>query len=290
MNTTVIASSLTVPRWEGGEGEKVATAIVGRSYTSRPMSLGLEAPLPVLGGSRAAIDGLRLADFSWQPDVPSLLESAIRSAETGRMNFGAVLLEGEAGAGRTHLARRLSHLAGLPHVLLDLGAPDGMQQLWQSRRGPDLVLPSAPVLAMAAARCANPVISVTGIEQLGADAQGHLARMIDPHEAVAWRDHAAGGTVDLSQVSWMIQSHVPGLLSPRLAALLRPVRLRWPSDDDLPLHAVEVAAEAAIDENASTLSGHLVERIIGETRCRNRERSTAALYQRTSAMIREALR
>jgi len=261
----------------------VAMAVVGTSHSSAAMAMGLEAPTQLRGGPKVAAR-LRCADFGWQPDVPALLAHAAKTAERGAVAFGAILLEGEPGAGRTHLARRLAHIAGVPHVTIDLPG-GGLEQLAQRRRGPDFVLPTAPVLAIAACRAANPIISLLGVDELREDAQELLVRMIDPATSSRWPDPAAGGTVDLSHVSWFIQSHLPDRIAPRLAHLLRPVRMFWPTDDAVALHAIEVLAEAAIDENVATPPTTVIEQIIGETQSRHAQRSTAALYRRACDLI-----
>lgn len=278
-----IARSL-VPAPRSGD----TMTVVGTSHSSAPMAMGLEAPMPLRGGSKVAAR-LRRADFSWQPDVPAILARAASSAERGSVGFGAILLEGEPGAGRTHLARRLAHLAGVPHVRIDLSG-GGLEQLVQRRRGPDLTLPTAPVLAIAACQIANPVISLLGVDELGEDEQELLVRMINPATSDRWQDQAAGGAVDLSHISWMVQSHLPGRIAPRLAHLLHPIRMFWPTDDAVVLHAVEVIAEAAVDENVVTPPVTAIEQIVGEARVRRAQRSTAALYRRACDLIRQEIR
>ncbi|MFL0586100.1 hypothetical protein CA236_04915 [Sphingomonas sp. ABOLG] len=228
-----------------------ASAVIAESFAGEPSPLGLSTALELRGGSGRDRERLTFdLGFGWQEELRAAVGCGLaRFAGTGEGWFALppLLLRGPAGVGRTHVARRIADLAGLPHVGVAVGGPLGMEQLRPSGCGPDLVLPSAPVLAMAVSRCANPVVSVYGVEALDAAAQAELARMIDPETAGRWVDYACGATVDLRHVNWMIQGQEPEALTPHLQRLLRPVELRPPLGRDVPLHLAEVLAEAAVD-------------------------------------------
>jgi hypothetical protein len=270
--------------------DRPATMVVGTSFSSRPMGLGLDGELELRGCDKFALAQLQFAaDVAPQPELAQIIRRALQTAQAaGRtwLRFGALLLEGTPGAGRTHLARRLAYLAGLPHAIFDLTEHGTFGSFRDAPQGPDLVLPCAPVVAMAATRCANPVITVLGVEGLDATAQVQLARMIDPDTAGRWVDHTLGGSVDLRQVSWLIQSHVPGQLVRELERLLHPVTLRPPTGADLAVHAAEVLAEAAIDANAPALAAEVVEHMLADLHHCHESRSTAHLYDRARTLIR----
>ncbi|WP_334656085.1 hypothetical protein [Sphingomonas panaciterrae] len=228
-----------------------ASAVIAESFAGEPSPLGLSTALELRGGSGRDRERLTFdLGFGWQEELRAAVGCGLArfaGTEGGWFALPPLLLRGPAGVGRTHVARRIADLAGLPHVGVAVGGPLGMEQLRPSGCGPDLVLPSAPVLAMAVSRCANPVVSVYGVEALDAAGQAELARMIDPETAGRWVDYACGATVDLRHVNWMIQGQEPEALTAHLLRLLRPVELRFPVGRDVPLHLAEILAEAAVD-------------------------------------------
>jgi hypothetical protein len=260
--------------------ELVATAsvVVAQGFAADAPPLGLAAALPLGGGGDRARDRLTSElGFRWQADLRSVIERSV-TRRADWLALPPLLLCGPTGVGRTHVARRVAELAGLPHVGVAVGGLSGIEQLRPSGCGPDLLLPSAPVLAMAVSRCANPVVSVYDVGTLDAHGQAELARMIDPETAGRWVDYACGATVDLRQVNWMVQTHEPGALVPPLLRLLQPVWLRFPEGADAPLHLAEVLAEAAIDlgviERVGSRAADGVEHL---SRLRG-EASTARIY------------
>lgn len=262
--------------------EGPASVLVAQGFTPDAMPLGLDAALPLCGGG----DRIRrrlTADlgFGWQSSLRGVIDRAVsRQEATGAdwLTLPPLMLSGPAGVGRTHVARRIASLAELPHVGVTVGGAFGIEQLRPTACGPDLILPSAPVLAMAVSRCANPIVSVCGIDDLDAAGQTDLARMINPATAERWVDYACGATVDLRHVNWMIQVQEPAALTPTLLRLLEPVPLRFPEDQDVPLHLVEILAEAAVDRGVVDRVGGLAEDGLAYLARLRGERSVARIY------------
>lgn len=256
-----------------------AEAVVGSSWTADRMPLGLGEPLRLMGGGVAALDRLRRdARDSWRGEMACIVEEALRCiSQSGApgLRLPPLVLGGDAGAGRTHLARRFAHAAGLPHVTLEL---TGARSIRCAARGPDLALPSLPVLAMALTRCANPVVTVPDADALDPAVQRELAWIVDGANAGRCCEDAVGGFVDFSHVTWMIQVRDEAALCPFLRRLLRPVHLFW-SEDDMDVHLVEVLAEAAVDENLGDLAGSTVADALAAMTRVARMRSTAELYR-----------
>ena len=260
------------------------TMVMAEAFTARAPGLGLGCPLPLRGGEPEALCRLALElGLGWQRQLRSFIDQAIVQARDDRspwFRLPPLLLMGEAGVGRTHAARRIAHAAGVPHVRVDLADLAGFEQLRPRACGPDLVLPSLPVLAIAIGGCANPVVSVEGIEALNPSDQRELASMIDPGSAAQWIDHATGSRVDLRQVSWMLRCDEPALISPMLLDLLQPVAMIWPDEDELPLHMAEVLAEAAIDAGVIDRIQHQASDALTHLKRVCLNRSTAEIYQR----------
>ena len=276
-----------------GDASGEAAVLVAQSFSTGLPPLGLDGALALRGGDPRARERLAFElGFGWQPAFRAVVEHAIvRSSGPDPTWFALppLLLCGPSGVGRTHVARRVAELAGVPHVGLDLSGPGGAGQLRPSTRGPDLLIPSAPVLAMAVARCANPIISVFGAEMLDGEGQAELARMIDPSSAERWVDYACGATVDLRHVSWMIQGHEPGALAPSLLRLLHPVELQWPERHELPLHLAEVLAEAAIDLGVVERVGRRADEAITHLSRRHGPLATAPIYDAAQQWLRANL-
>src|SRR5690606_28278480 len=217
-----------------------AAMLVAEGFTAAGPRLGLGLPLSLRGGDDEALVSLSVElGFAWQHELRRVIEAAIartKSERTPCLKLPPLLLLGEPGVGRTHVARRIAHLASLPHVSLDLSDPAGVQQLWPQVCGPDLLLPSLPVLAMALGGCANPIVSVVGIECLEVATQHRFAASLKAGSAARHVDAAAASTVDLTQVNGMVQCSDVSALAPKLLQLLRPVELHRPDVQTLPLH------------------------------------------------------
>ena len=89
---------------------------------------------------------------------------------------------------------------------------------------------------------------------------------------------AVGATVDLRQVTWMIQCDEPSAIIPALSRLTRPIEMLWPQPDQLPLHVAEVLAEAAIDAGLIDRVQHQAGEALTHLCRATRRRSTADIY------------
>lgn len=259
------------------------TMTAAQGFTAREPRLGLGMPLALRGGEQDALHRLAVElGLGWQPQLRSIVDQAIlqaRDQSSPWFKLPPLLLTGERGIGRTHAARRIAHAAGVPHAFLDFTDPAGLDQLRPRACGPDLMLPSLPVLAMAIGGCANPIISVVGCEDLNRASVQDFAAMIDPATAGRFVDHAAGCVVDLRQVSWIAQCCDPREMPAALSGLFVPVEMRWPEQDSLPLHVAEVLAEAAIDAAVIDQVGEQVADALTHLSRMCRRRSTAEIYE-----------
>ncbi|WP_210358332.1 hypothetical protein [Sphingomonas beigongshangi] len=273
----------------GGRTDRV---IVGEPWTAVQMPLGLDQPLRLLGSERSALEGLRRdARDGWLGTIGGIVEEAVSGvlrSETVGVRLPPILLTGERGAGRTHLARRFARAAGLPHVTLDLAGHASMRP---SVRGPDIALPSVPVLAMAATRCANPVVTVLAADRLQPEVQRELAWAFDKVNASRWCEEALSGFVDLGHVTWIVQAEDSDAMCPFLRQMLRPACVTWPGQSDVELHLAEILAEAAIDQNHGELDGATVADALAAmaSASRSPRRSTAELYRVACSALAKSL-
>lgn len=276
------------------DGVVGAAMTVAQGFSCRPPMLGFDSCLALRGGSEAELARLRMElDFSWQPALASVFASAIERAQSPQspwITIAPVLLLGENGVGRTHVARRFAYLAGLPHSTLDLEDVGVTARMQGISRGPDVPIPLAPVLAMAASGCANPVITVIGMESASESVQIDLARMIDPATADRWPDSSVGATIDLRQVSWFVQGQRSEHLAAPLSALLQRIELTRPSGSEWCLHVAEIIAEAMADENARPpTTGHYLKTLLDSLNRPPFDRPTSHLYEAARSMMRNTL-
>lgn len=198
--------------------------IVGHSTGSSAPPLGLGEPFALLGGDRLGPGGIAFdLMHDWQPEFVDAVADAcdhLLAAERPWFRMPATALIGRDGCGRTHAARMLASAAGVVHVILNLSDPVIAMNVSASGEVNESLWVSPVVTAMAATRCANPLVSVVGAEH-NADAAMALVSMIDPVLGRAWQEDRIATNVDLGEVSWLIQASrqeaLPAPLLDRLA-------------------------------------------------------------------------
>lgn len=184
--------------------------VVGQSFDGASPPLGLGEPFALLGGERLGPDGIPfLAMHDHQPKFLEWLAESCRNllaAERPWFRAEPMVITGPPGAGRTHAARWLARVAGVPHVILNLTDPLVAANIAASRRVNEALWASPITIAMAATRCANPVVSVIGTDRMSDDVASGLASMIDPDTSVFWSEDQLGTCVDLSEVTWILST------------------------------------------------------------------------------------
>ncbi len=181
--------------------------MLARSLSGRPLQFGADIELPLRGCDRLGLSGIVSdLELDWEPELMRFVEDACLDQRIrGRDWFALppVLLGGEAGVGRTHVARRLARAAGVPHIMFDATT---WMFTWRCA-GPDVHLPLPIAAAMAASGCANPVVSVTGVPRATPAMVDLLIRLVDRSINESFVDQAAGVVVDYSAVTWIV--HAP---------------------------------------------------------------------------------
>lgn len=200
--------------------------VIGRGWSRGAVALGLDNPVELRGGSRLHIDAVPTAvPLDWNPEVASIVAQSCRTQqESGRTWFHLppLALVGLEGCGRTHVARQIARYAGVPLIHVDLEVDDG-EWCQIAPTGPEVTMPNNVTLGIAASRCANPVVHVTGVEKAkGADLMT-LSAMIEPRSASRFVDEAIEATIDLSHVTWLVDVPDVNVLPLPLAKALTPI-------------------------------------------------------------------
>lgn len=194
----------------------VSPFVVAHPMGSSIAPLGLDRPIALLGGNERLAPGgisstlgidhvLGLRSF--------VAEACRRQTAAGRdwYHHPPLALLGVHGVGKGTVAHWIAHNAGVP--LFRITADDFRHLGSDGCHRMDRALPCAPVLAMAASCCANPVI----VLEIDVDAPPTLeaaeaiAVMIDPRRNARWIDHDYQTIFDLSHISWImeVQGRVP---------------------------------------------------------------------------------
>ena len=141
--------------------EGVRTLDARWSALTRELPLeGAEALARTPSGELAAVARLR-AELPWMEEPIDWLAGELeRQLWTGRpwLQFVPVLLVGPPGCGKSHFARAVGRVAGVPLFGLDMSASDDARTLAGTARGWTNAQPCFPAVSMAQAGCANPIL------------------------------------------------------------------------------------------------------------------------------------
>lgn len=197
--------------------------IVGRAFDDGPAPLGLSEPFALRGGDRLGPDGIAFELMhEHQPAFLRWVTSSCRAliaVERPWFRAPPVLLTGPEGAGRTHAARRLARVAGVPHVILNVTDPVIAANLASSGHVSEALWASPVTVAMAAKRCANPIVTVIGIDKVGDDIAAGIVSMIDPATGRSWSEDQLKTEIDLGEVTWAVQCDSLTRVPPALRGL-----------------------------------------------------------------------
>lgn len=200
-------------------------------------------------------------DMPWMRDPITLIWRDMRqAAQSGDgLRFRPLLLDGPPSVGKTHLARRLAALAGVPGVLIDIGAASDGFQLAGSTRNWGKSTPGRVVETILARRIANPVVFVDELEKgsamvstsgLSTSATHALLGMMEPASARDWECPYFRVGFNLSRVNWILACNDTRSLPPPLLSRCRVLHLREPTRDELSAFASRQIAQRGLDPAA----------------------------------------
>lgn len=196
---------------------------VAQSWTGGAVAFGLDRPLPLKGGEVLPPGRMPLElDLDWAPSVQAkAVEACLKQTAAGRdwFTMPPSIIVGRPGVGRTLIARTIARRAGVPFTTIDVSGASGAASLRPAPRRHDITYPSTIVMAIAAAGCANPVVLITGVEEAQPVTLDLVQSLVDPASNARWTEPALGAVIDLSYVTWLVQSSAPLGIARKLSHL-----------------------------------------------------------------------
>lgn len=216
--------------------------------------LGLDRPKRLLGGHCLAPGGISTqAGLDWIPGLSSLLSEACRrQIASGRSWFWLppIALAGATSDEARLVSRRIARLAGVPYLVMDLSRLQADALSRSAARGPGIIVPPDPVVAIATSGCANPLVLVLGADQASEQVASGLGDLLDRQSSARWLCPALGAMLDLSAITWMVATPNEHALPTSIYTRLRQIPISLPTErTGRMLRVLTVAFEAMADHD-----------------------------------------
>jgi len=230
----------------------------------------LNKPLPLV--QPPSLANARKVLASEFPHALSIIDAILRDIGMRRdpngreyVAFKPVLLVGDAGIGKSQLARRLGEELGLAQTFYSCaGVSDSMfggnSKHWNGSG------PSVPVESIVTSGSANPLIIMDELDKTGTRndhgrLQDVLLTMLEPSTAATTHDHFLSAPVNLTGVCWIATANSLNGISGPLKDRFRVMRFPNPSDSHLPTLAASLLCSIA---NERGLDGRWIEPLNGD--------------------------
>lgn len=202
------------------------------------------------------------ADFPWLgPATEVVWHGLRRSVEHGDpgVRISPLLLDGPAGIGKSHLARKLAKLLGVPSMVVEATNENASFGVVGSQRSWGNSAPGRLINFILSEGVANPVIILDELEKAGdvRASKGQsfslteaLLPMLEPLSAARWTCPYFEVPFDMRWVGWVMTTNNFRLLPDPLLSRCPPIRLSAPTIEQLKAFARRQGA----DRNLSELS------------------------------------
>ncbi|MCF8486064.1 MAG: AAA family ATPase [Rhodobacteraceae bacterium] len=202
------------------------------------------------------------ADFPWLgPATEVVWHGLRRSVEHGDpgVRISPLLLDGPAGIGKSHLARKLAKLLGVPSMVVEATNENASFGVVGSQRSWGNSAPGRLINFILSEGVANPIVILDELEKAGdvraTKGQSYslteaLLPMLEPLSAARWTCPYFEVPFDMRWVGWVMTTNNFRLLPDPLLSRCPPIRLSAPTIEQLKAFARRQGA----DRNLSELS------------------------------------
>ncbi|MBV0892786.1 AAA family ATPase [Paracoccus sp. Z118] len=169
------------------------------------------------------------------------MRRSVREGASG-LTIPPMLLDGPAGIGKSHWARRLGELIGTPSPVIEATTENASFGMVGSQRGWSGAYPGRLVETIIRARVANPVVIIDEVEKAGQPTSRNgqsfglaeaLLPLLEPLSAKNWSCPYYQVRFDVGWVTWVLTSNDSSRLPAPLLSRCPPLKLRNLSQAEL---------------------------------------------------------
>lgn len=199
----------------------------------RPAVISLARDGALLSGPSTEDDVYRLAaamhaESPWMRDLSAwIMQQMLRHVAAGGRGFALppVILGGPPGIGKSHYARTLAKLVGVPVRMIDVGGGTAGFRIVGTEKGWGTEQPGVPVETILATKIANPVMVVDEIDKVSTTISTRgtssslttsLLQMLEPGTARHFECPYHRIRFDMSRVVWVMTANYADQIPPPL--------------------------------------------------------------------------
>jgi hypothetical protein len=200
------------------------------------------------------------ADFPWLGAATEVIWHGLRrSVEHGDpgVRVAPLLLDGPAGIGKSHLARKLAKLLGVPSMVVEATNENASFGVVGSQKSWGNSAPGRLINFILSEGVANPIIIIDEFEKAGdvRSTRGQsfslteaLLPMLEPLSAARWTCPYFEVPFDMRWVGWVMTTNNFRLLPDPLLSRCPPIRLSAPTIEQLKAFARRQGADRKLSE------------------------------------------
>lgn len=198
--------------------------------------------------------------FPWLEPVTNVVWRGLRrSVEQGDpgVRLPPLLLDGSAGIGKSHFARKLAELLGVPFMVVEATSENASFGVVGSQKSWSNAAPGRLLNFILSERVANPIVVIDELEKAG-DVRSDKGRsfsltesllpMLEPLSAAQWNCPYFEVPFDMRWVGWVMTTNNYHLLPDPLLSRCPPIRLSAPTIEHLKAFARRQGADRKLSE------------------------------------------